>query len=286
MRYEFIAAHAGEYGVKRMCQALEVTRSGYYAWRNHPVGVREQANRELAERIKQEHEESRQTYGSPRIHAILQRKGVVCGRKRVARLMQMHGIVARKPRKRHPMTTQRQPGAIPAPNLLQRDFSAPAPNLKWVTDITYIDTAEGGLYLAPMLDLFSRRVVGWAMADHMETSLVEDALGMALARRHPAAGLLHHSDQGSQYTSAAYQQCLLDHHLQASMSGVGNCYDNAAMESFFATLKAECVTGQFDTRRQARTAIFEFIEVWYNRQRLHSSLDYLSPVEFEEKPRH
>jgi putative transposase len=286
MRYEPIAAHAGEYGVKRMCQALEVTRSGYYAWQSHPVGVREQANRELAERIKQEHEESRQTYGSPRIHAVLQRKGVICGRKRVARLMQMHGIVARKPRKRHPMTTQHQPGAIPAPNLLQRDFSAPAPNLKWVTDITYIDTAEGWLYLAPMLDLFSRRVVGWAMADHMETSLVEDALGMALARRHPAAGLLHHSDQGSQYTSGAYQQCLLDHHLQASMSGVGNCYDNAAMESFFATLKAECVTGQFDTRRQARTAIFEYIEVWYNRQRLHSSLDYLSPVEFEEKPRH
>lgn len=286
MRYEFIADHEGMYSVKRMCQALEVMRSGYYAWRTHPVGVREQANRELAECIKQTYQESRQTYGSPRIHAVLQRKGVVCGRKRVARLMQIHGIVARKPRKWHPSTTQRQPGAIPAPNLLQRDFSAPAPNLKWVTDITYIDTTEGWLYLAPVLDLYSRRVVGWAMADHMETSLVEDALGMALARRHPAAGLLHHSDQGSQYTSLAYQQCLLDHHLQASMSGVGNCYDNAAMESFFATLKAECATGQFDTRRQARTAIFEYIEIWYNRQRLHSSLGYFSPVEFEEKSRH
>jgi putative transposase len=286
MRYEFIANHEGMYRVKRMCQALEVTRSGYYAWRTHPVGVREQANRELAECIKQTYQESRQTYGSPRIHAVLQRKGVVCGRKRVARLMQIHGIVARKPRKWHPSTTQRQPGGIPAPNLLQRDFSAPAPNLKWVTDITYIDTAEGWLYLAPVLDLYSRRVVGWAMAEHMDTSLVEDALGMALARRHPAAGLLHHSDQGSQYTSLAYQQCLLDHHLQASMSGVGNCYDNAAMESFFATLKAECATGQFDTRRQARTAIFEYIEVWYNHQRLHSSLGYFSPVEFEEKPRH
>lgn len=286
MRYEFIAAHEREYGVKRMCQALEVTRSGYYAWRGRPIGVREQANRELVERIQQEHQDSRQTYGSPRIHASLQRKGVVCGRKRVARLMRMHSIVARKPRKQHPITTQRQPGAIPAPNLLQRDFSAPAPDLKWVTDITYIDTAEGWLYLAPVLDLYSRRVVGWAMADNMETSLVEDALGMALARRHPGIGLLHHSDQGSQYTSLSYQQCLLDHHLQASMSGVGNCYDNAAMESFFATLKAECATGQFDTRRQARTAIFEYIEVWYNRQRLHSSLDYLSPVEFEEKSRH
>jgi transposase InsO family protein len=272
--------------VKRLCQALEVTRSGYYAWHSHPIGVREQANQELTDQIRQEFLNSRQTYGSPRIHAALQRKGVVCGRKRVARLMHQHEIVARKPRKRSPITTQRQPGAIPAPNLLHRDFSAPAPNRKWVTDITYIDTAEGWLYLASVLDLFSRRAVGWAMADHMETALVEDALSMALARRQPLAGLLHHPDQGSQYTSSAYQQCLLDHHLQASMSRVGNCYDNAPMESFYATLKAECATGQFDTRSQARTAIFEYIEVWYNRQRLHSSLDYLSPVEFEQKSRH
>lgn len=286
MRYAFIADHEGEYEVKRMCQALGVRRSGYYAWRDRPTGLRGQANQELLAQIKREHENSRQTYGSPRIHAALQRKGVVCGRKRVARLMRLEGIVARKPRKRYPVTTQRQPGAIPAPNLLHRDFSAPAPNRKWVTDITFIDTAEGWLYLAPVLDLFSRRVVGWAMADHMETSLVEAALGMALARRHPAAGWLHHSDQGSQYTSSAYQQYLNDHHCQVSMSRVGDCYDNAAMESFFATLKAECATGQFATRSMARTAIFEYIEVWYNRQRLHSSLGYLSPVEFEQKSRH
>jgi transposase InsO family protein len=286
MRYAFIATHEGEYKVKRMCQALGVRRSGYYDWRDRPTGLRDQANQDLLAQIKQEHENSRQTYGSPRIHAVLQRKGVVCSRKRVARLMRLDGIVARKPRKRNPVTTQRQPGAIPAPNLLHRDFSAPAPNRKWVTDITFIDTAEGWLYLAPVLDLFSRRVVGWAMADHMETSLVEAALGMALARRHPAAGWLHHSDQGSQYTSSAYQQYLIDHHCQVSMSRVGDCYDNAAMESFFATLKAECATGQFATRSMARTAIFEYIEVWYNRQRLHSSLGYLSPVEFEQKSRH
>jgi transposase InsO family protein len=286
MRYAFIAAHEGEYGVKRMCQALGVRRSGYYIWRDRPTGLRDQANQELLAQIKQEHENSRQTYGSPRIHAALQQKGVVCGRKRVARLMRMDGIVARKPRKRYPVTTQRQPGAIPAPNLLHRDFSAPAPNRKWVTDITFIDTAEGWLYLAPVLDLFSRKVVGWAMADHMETSLVEAALGMALARRHPAAGWLHHSDQGSQYTSSAYQQYLIDQHCQVIMSRVGDCYDNAAMESFFATLKAECATGRFATRSMARTAIFEYIEVWYNRQRLHSSLGYLSPVEFEQKSRH
>jgi len=286
MRYEFISAHEGEHAVKRMCQAMEVTRSGYYAWRRRPPGVRERANQELTVQIRQEHQNSRQTYGSPRIHAALQRKGVACGRKRVARLMRLHNIVARKPHRNYPVTTQRQPGAIPAPNLLHRDFSASAPNQKWVTDITYIDTAVGCLYLAPVLDLFSRLVVGWAMAEQMETSLVEDALEMALARRHPAAGWLHHSDQGSQYTSSAYQQSLRDHHCQISMSRVGDCYDNATMESFFATLKAECATGQFATRIQARTALFAYIEVWYNRQRLHSSLGYLSPLEFEQKSRH
>jgi transposase InsO family protein len=180
------------------------------------------------------------------------------------------------------VTTQRQPGALAAPNLLNQDFSAAKPNQKWVTDITYIDTAEGWLYLATVLDLFSRMVVGWAMADHMETSLVEDALRMALAGRYPAPGWIHHSDQGSQYTSEIYQQHLTDHHCRVSMSQVGNCYDNATMESFIATLKKECVTYQFATREEARTAIFEYIEVWYNRRRLHSSLDYLSPLEFEQ----
>jgi transposase InsO family protein len=197
--------------------------------------------------------------------------------------MRLQGIAARKRHKRFPVTTQRQPGAVPAPNWLNQDFSASAPNLKWVTDITYIDTAEGWLYLAPVLDLYSRQVVGWAMADHLGAALVESALQMALARRHPAAGLLHHSDQGSQYTSLAYQLQLLAHNCQISMSRVGNCYDNAVMESFFSTLKTECATDQFINRAQARRTIFEYIEVWYNRQRLHSSLGYLSPVEFELK---
>lgn len=284
MRYGFIARHENEFGIERMCRALGVGRSGYYAWRKRPISQREKADHELIGQIRDEFQSSRRTYGSPRIHAALQRKGVACGRNRVAKLMHTHGIVARKRSKRFPVTTQRQPGAIPAPNLLNQEFSASAPNLKWVTDITYIDTAEGWLYLAPVLDLYSRQVVGWAMADHMQASLVESALQMALAKRHPLPGLLHHSDQGSQYTSLPYQLQLLAHNCQVSMSRVGDCYDNAVMESFFATLKTECVTGQFASRAQARRIIFEYIEVWYNRQRLHSALGYLSPAEFELKP--
>jgi putative transposase len=285
MKYEFMAAHASEYGIQRMCQALGVGRGGYYAWCKRPISQRELANQELLGQIKHVYQASRQTYGSPRIHAALQRQGMVCGRNRVARLMQMHRIAAKKRSKRHPVTTQRQPGVVPAPNLLAQDFSASAPNCKWVADITYIDTAEGWLYLAPVLDLYSRRVVGWAMADHMETSLVEAAFEMALARRHPPAGLLHHSDQGSQYTSGAYQQKLVDQRCEISMSRVGNCYDNAVMESFFSTVKTECADEPFPTRAIARTTIFEYLEVWYNRLRLHSSLGYRSPVEFEQQSR-
>jgi transposase InsO family protein len=175
---------------------------------------------------------------------------------------------------------------IPAPNWLAQDFSASAPNEKWVSDFTYIDTAEGWLYLAVVIDLFSRKVVGWAMAEQMETKLVETALQMALRGRRPPVGFLHHSDQGRQYTSLTYQHCLRTVHSRISMSRVGNCYDNAVMESFFGTLKTECVTKQFASRRQARTAIFEYIEVWYNCHRLHSTLGYLSPVEFEQKSGH
>jgi transposase InsO family protein len=283
MRYEFIASHKDEHAVERMCRVLRVGRSGYYAWCGRPASQRAQANQALVVQIREVHQVSRQTYGGPRIHAALRRKGVACGRNRVARLMRLHGIAARKAHKRFPTTTQRNPRAIPAPNLLNQDFSASAADRKWIADITYIDTAEGWLYVASVLDLFSRQVVGWAMDDRMETSLVEEALKMAMLRRNPPDGLLHHSDQGSQYTSEAYQQALAAYHCQVSMSRVGNCFDNAAMESFFSTLKTECASQQFATHAPARSAIFEYIEGWYNRQRLHSSLGYLSPVEFELK---
>lgn len=286
MIYKFMAAHEGEFRIERMCRVLGVGRSGYYAWRSRPASQRARANDALLVQIQAAYETSRATYGSPRIQAALRRNGVKCSKKRVARLMRLHGLRGRNKPKRHPWTTQRAAGAIPAPNLLNQEFTATAPNQKWVTDITYIDTAEGWLYLAPVLDLYSRRVVGWAMADHMETSLVEEALKMALRQRHPQADWLHHSDQGRQYTSQTYQDLLAASHCQVSMSRVGNCYDNAVMESFFATLKTECVTGQFTSRAQARSSIFEYMEAWYNRQRLHSSLDYLSPVDFERKSRH
>jgi putative transposase len=286
MIYQFMAVHAGEFRVERMCRVLGVGRSGYYAWRSRPTSLRAEVDEGLLVKIREEYRISRGTYGSPRIHAALHKQGVPCGRKRVARLMRLHKLTGQKRRKRHPVTTQRDGKAMPAPNLLNQDFLASAPNQKWVSDITYIETAEGWLYLASILDLFSRKVVGWAMADHMETSLVEDALKMALLQRQPDAGLLHHSDQGRQYTSIAYQSCLSTSLCQVSMSRVGNCYDNAVMESFFGTLKTECATQPFATRAQARTAIFEFIEAWYNRQRLHSSLDYLSPAEFERKSGH
>ena len=286
MKYAFIAEHQAEFHIQRMCRVLAVQRSGYYAWRRRKPSARAQANAVLVEQIRAEHATSRKTYGSPRIRVVLRRKGVVCGKNRVARLMRLHGIVAQQRQKWHPTTTQRQPGVVPAPNRLNQDFAAADPNRNWVSDFTYIDTAEGWLYLAAVVDLFSRKVVGWAMSEQMDAALVEAAWQMARRGRQPAPGLLHHSDQGSQYTSVAYQECLAATDAEVSMSRVGNCYDNAVMESFFATLKTECVTAPFETRALARTTIFEYIEVWYNRQRLHSTLGYLSPVEFERSARH
>jgi putative transposase len=286
MKYTFIKAHEGQYWVTRMCHALSVGRSGYYAWRGRTPSTRAQDNLALLGLIEAEYQKSRKTYGSPRLQVVLQRKGIRCGHNRVARLMRLNGIVALKRRKYHPVTTQRQPGVVPAPNRLNQDFSATAPNQKWVSDFTYIETGEGWLYLAVVLDLFSRRVIGWSMSQTMDAALVTAALRKALLKRCPPAGLLHHSDQGSQYTSSSYRSCLTAAAAQLSMSGVGNCYDNAVAESFFGTLKTECVTGPFGTCALARTTIFEYLEVWYNRQRLHSTLGYYSPSDFEQQFSH
>jgi transposase InsO family protein len=282
MKYVFIAAHEAQFSVQRMCHVLEVSHSGYYAWRTRTPSHREQANQVLLGLIETEFAASRQTYGSPRLCVTLQRQGTPCGHNRVARLMRLHQMAALRRRKYYPRTTHREPGVTPAPNRLNQDFSAAMPNQKWVSDFTYIETGEGWLYLAVVLDLFSRKVVGWAMSARMDTALVSSALRMALVGRCPPAGLLHHSDQGSQYTSTAYCQVLTEAWAQLSMSGVGNCYDNAVVESFFGTLKTECVRGPFETRAGARTSIFEYVEVWYNRQRLHSTLGYYSPVDFEQ----
>lgn len=282
MRYAWIAAHAADYGVARMCQVLVVSRSGYYAWKTRAPSARAQANQALLEQIRREFATSHETYGAPRLQITLARQQIPCGHNRVARLMAQDGLRARAKRKKHPITTQRNPQAVPAPNVLNQDFSASRPNEKWVGDFTYIETEEGWLYLAVVLDLYSRKVIGWAMSPRMDEALVEQALHMALTDRQPEPGLLHHSDQGSQYTAQAYLDCLRQIHTTLSMSRVGNCYDNAVMESFFSTLKFECVTGPFPTRASARTAIFEYLEVWYNRQRIHSTLGYCSPVEFEQ----
>jgi putative transposase len=283
MIYKFMAEHTQEFAVVRMCKVLEVSASGYHAWRRRAVSPRAQANQGLLEQIRDVHAESRGTYGSPRVHARLRQRGVACGRHRVARLMRLGGIVAVPPHRRRPARTQGHAETAARPNLLAQDFRAQRPNQKWVADITYIETREGWLYLAAVLDLFSRRVVGWSMADRREATLVAEALQMAVGRRRPGSGLLHHSDQGAEYMSHAYQGHLARIRARVSMSGVGSCYDNAVIESFFGTLKGECARRRFASREEARRHIFEFIELWYNRQRLHSSLGYLSPAEFEHR---
>jgi putative transposase len=225
---------------------------------------------------------NRCVYGSPRVHAELQAQGIYCARKRVARLMREQGLFAKRPRHRT-ITTKSEPGAQVAPNLLQRDFSAHQPNSKWVTDTTYIWTAEGWLFLAVVLDLFSRMVVGWSLATIQDAPLVAQALQMAVARRRPQAGLLHHSDRGSTYTSESYRELLAQEGMQSSMSRTADCYDNAAAESFFHSFKGECVDCQsFQTRAQARSSTFDYIECFYNRTRRHSTLHYLSPLAYEQ----
>ena len=281
MKFQFIAEHSQQYSLSLLCQALEVSESGYYAWKHREVSQHCREDARLSAEIQQIFLEHRQVYGSPRIHAVLQARGNHCARKRVARLMQQLGLSAQSKRSGKP-TTKSDPRARFAPNLLNREFSAQEPNNKWVTDTKAVETAEGWLYLAVVLDLFSRMVVGWAMAATEDEQLVEVALRMAIAQRHPPAGLLHHSDRGSEFTSNRYQAVLADLGIQVSMSRTGNCYANAAMESFFATLTKECTDRtRFLTRQEARSAIFEYLECFYNPIRLHSTLLYSSPVAFE-----
>jgi len=282
MRFQFIEKHRDELPVKLMCKVLEVSTSGYYAWRGRPPSKREMANRALTAKIQEEFKKSGETYGSPRIYQVMRKLGLMCSQNRVARLMSAGDLKAKQTR-RYRSTTKRNKADRAAPNILQRDFSAEAPNKKWVADITYIATQEGWLYLATILDLFSRRVVGWAMSPRMTSDLTLSALDMATRRCRPGRGLIHHSDQGSQYTDSKYQAVLAAHGIVASMNGVGTWYDNAPMESFFATLKSELVHHRaYRSRAEASPDVFYYIEAWYNRRRLHSALGYESPEVYEQ----
>jgi putative transposase len=273
--------------VKAMCDALDVTRGGYYRSLGRAPSASAVRRAELVERIRAAHAASRGLYGSPRVTEELNASGIPVSENTVARLMSRHAIRSKvaRPRFRPPRTTDSNHPDPVAPNLLDRDFAADRPNRKWATDITYIPTDEGTLYLAAIIDLFSRRIVGWAMADHMRATLCLDALEMAVLHRTPAPGLVHHSDRGSQYACDDYRDRLEELDFDASMSGVGDCYDNAVIESFWGTLKQELLyqqpDGRFASHARAKRAIFEYVEVYYNRQRRHSALGFVSPDTFE-----
>lgn len=270
------------FSIRAMCRVLEVSSSGYYAWRRRMISVRSKEDDKLRRRIRRIHDDSRGTYGAPRIHAELKEEGTQIGRKRVARLMKQEGLVGVS-RRRWPITTRRDRTARPAPDLVDRQFAADKPNALWVADITYVPTSTGFLYLAVVLDVWSRKVVGWAMAAHLRTSLVTAALEMAILQRSPAA-VIHHSDQGCQYTSVEFGKRCRDAGVRPSMGSVGDCFDNAMCESFFATLECELIDRtKFNNHDQARNAIIDFIEGFYNTRRRHSALGYLSPVVFEQR---
>ena len=281
MRYLFIKEHQEQFSLSALCRVMEVCRGGFYAWGKRDKSTRQLENENLTEQIQTAFEESRKTYGSPRIFADFKEAGVACSQKRIARLMRLAKIRALLP-KRFVLTTDSDHDMPIAENLLDRMFGAETPDTRWTADITYIWTGQGWLYLAVILDLFSRRIVGWAMDQTIERSLVLSALDMAIVSRRPGPDLLCHSDRGSQYASGDYQKRLEDAGIVCSMSRRGNCWDNAPSESFFASLKKEMVyRTRFETRQQARSAIFEWIEVWYNQKRRHSTLGYLSPEAFE-----
>ena len=284
MRYACIARHRGEYPVRLMCRVLAVSPAGFYAAQRRRPSARAQRDQALRLQVRAVHKKSRRTYGAPRVHAELRTKGEPVARKRVARLMREDGLVGRRPRRRV-RTTDSQHAQPVAPNVLQRRFrvdQVPGLDRVWVSDLTYVPTREGWLFLAVVLELASRRVVGWAMRETLDADLALAALRMALADRRPTPGLLHHSDRGSQYACGEYRTLLAAHGIVASMSKRGDCWDNAVAESFFATLETELILeADWPTRDAARQAIFAYIETWYNRERRHSSLGYRSPVEYE-----
>jgi len=284
MSFRFIEDHRDAYPVQLMCAVLEVSPAGYYAWRDRPVSERAKSDATLLAEIRQVHRDSRGRYGSPRVHAALRRQGRDASRGRIERAMRRNGIRAIMAKPRRVRTTDSRHDLPIAPNLVARDFTTDAPNRVWLGDITYIPTAEGWLYLAVIMDLFSRKIVGWAMRDHMQVELASAALTMAIRDRRPQAGLICHNDRGVQYASHAYRGALASASLTASMSRKADCYDNAPMESFFHTLKTELVHHRnYKTRDEAQRDIFAYIEGFYNRTRLHSALGYIPPIEMELK---
>ena len=283
MKYQFISAHQNQFRVCHMCRALQVSRSGYYQWLTKKPGKRVQENEILLKEIRRIYQANRKVYGSPRIARVLNENGFLCSRVRVARIMAKHGIRAKTKRKFKVTTDSTHNYAI-SPNLLNQDFRATAPNQKWASDITYIRTSTGWLYLTVILDLFNRQVIGWSMSHRLtaDTTTIP-ALVDAWQRRRPAGSLILHSDRGVQYACKAFRKQLHSYGIKQSMCGKGNCYDNAVCESFFHTLKTELVYFEkYETREQAKQSIFEYVEVFYNRQRMHSALSYKTPLQFEE----
>lgn len=281
MKYTFIQSHAQDYPIQTLCRVLEVSTSGYYDWRDRPLSGRGIANRELLSEIRVIHIQSKDTYGSPRIHAELKERGQRVGKKRVERLMSLNNIVAQRTW-RHKRTYTHRETQVTEENHLDRDFSTTGPNQKWVSDITFIPTRQGWLYLAIVLDLYSRAIVGWSMSKRINGQLVHDALDMAISQRETNKGMLVHSDQGSQYTAQSYREKLREYGMVCSMSRKGECHDNAVAESFFHTLKEELVyDADYKTHNEARQALFKYIELFYNRKRRHSYLNYKAPFEHE-----
>lgn len=281
MKYAFIQQHQSHYAIERMCRVLSVSRSGYYAWQGRPISHRAEANQALLAEIKQVHQQSRENYGAIKTWQALNQKGIVCGKHRVARLRSEHNITAKRRRRFITTTRSKHPYWV-APNVLQRNFTTYAPDQIWVGDVTFIATRSGWLYLAVLIDLYSRKVVGWSMSEKNNQALVLDALNMAIQARQPKAGLIHHTDRGQLYAAHQYRQTLQQHHIIPSMSRKKDCWDNAVAESFFNNLKNELTYYQrYQTREDAKTAIFDYIEIFYNRQRIHQTLNYQSPCDYE-----